>query len=383
MLASRAPHAVLLVGPASVGKRSLAADLAAGLLCTGATGADRPCRECRGCRMVDHGNHPDLHQLVPEGPGGLVGIGGPGRARGVRDLVSELALMPVEGGHRVALIQDAHRMNEDAQSALLKTLEEPPPDTTLVLIADDEERLLPTVRSRCARVRLGTVGARDVEHLLGALGVADAPTAGRLARLTGGRPGLAVTYASMPEAMTMRGEIARMLLDLLGQGPAQRLATARELMARASTLATLLAPPRAEPSDAPRRRRSATPAAGSPAREATSPGASSSAAPGEQGAEPAAKASAADRRRAVALMLDLWLDLCRDLVLAGRGAVESVRDQGLLEELVAAAGSTEPATLDGALARLARARELVDANVSPELLVDVELLRWPRARRTA
>jgi len=79
MLATRSPHAVLLAGPQSVGKRSLAADLTAGLLCVGATGAERPCRQCRGCRMVDHGNHPDVHRLDPEGAGAMVGIGGPGR----------------------------------------------------------------------------------------------------------------------------------------------------------------------------------------------------------------------------------------------------------------------------------------------------------------
>ena len=72
--------------------------------------------------------------------------------------MTELSLLPVEGIARVAIIGDAHRMNDDAQSALLKTLEEPPSGTTLILVADDEERLLPTVRSRCAKVRLGTVG---------------------------------------------------------------------------------------------------------------------------------------------------------------------------------------------------------------------------------
>ena len=57
-------------------------------------------------------------------------------------------------------------MNDDAQSALLKTLEEPPAGATLILCADDEDRLLPTVRSRCVIVRLGPVPPRDVERLV-------------------------------------------------------------------------------------------------------------------------------------------------------------------------------------------------------------------------
>ena len=73
--------------------------------------------------------------------------------------------MPVEGGARVAIIEGADRMNEDAQSALLKTLEEPPAGVTIALCADQEARLLPTVRSRCFRVRLGLVGARDIERI--------------------------------------------------------------------------------------------------------------------------------------------------------------------------------------------------------------------------
>ncbi len=229
MLATHVPHAVLLTGPASVGKHALALDLAAGLLCAGATGGDRPCRSCRACRMVEHGNHPDLHRLEPEGPGGQVGIGGKDGRRGVRDLVTELSLLPVEGVARVAIIRDAHRMNDDAQSALLKTLEEPPAGTTLILVADDEERLLPTVRSRCARIRLGTLGARDIEALLDERALADAPTAARLARLAGGRAGLAVAYATAPEAEAIRSELSRTLLDLLRAGRAARLLAARDL----------------------------------------------------------------------------------------------------------------------------------------------------------
>ena len=205
MLVGRMPHAVLLAGPAGVGKTTLALDLAAGLLCMPADEAARPCRACRACRMVEHGNHPDLHRLRPEGPGGQVVIGGPdARFRGVRDLVAELALLPVAGGARVAIIERADRMNEDAQSALLKTLEEPPAGVTIVLCADDEERLLPTVRSRCARVRLGPVGQRAVEEILVEQDAADPPTAARLGRLAGGRPGVAFAYARVPEAARIR-----------------------------------------------------------------------------------------------------------------------------------------------------------------------------------
>ena len=150
--------------------------------------------------------------------------------------MSDLALLPVEGGARVAIVESAQRMSEDAQSAFLKTLEEPPAGTTIILCADDEERLLPTIRSRCVRIRLGTMGARDVEAVLAARGAADAPTAARLARITDGRPGHALAYALAPGAATLRDEIARTLLDLLEVGAAARLTGARDLAGRTAEL---------------------------------------------------------------------------------------------------------------------------------------------------
>jgi DNA polymerase-3 subunit delta' len=392
MLATRVPHAILLAGPASVGKLPLAMDLAAALLCTGAQGADRPCRTCRGCRMVEHGNHPDLHRLEPEGAGGQIRIGDrlhpePGTVRG---LAVELALLPVEGGARVAILRDAHRMNDDAQSALLKTLEEPPAGTTLILCADDEERLLPTVRSRCARIRLGPVGVRDIERLLAERELADPPTAARLARLAGGRAGLAVAYAAAPEAEAIRGEIGRVLLDLVGATRAVRLRSAKELLARAGSLASMADP---QPVKAAPARRGRAAARGSAARGDSSTTAMVVADPaptdtgGEAGAaadaeaEPERKASAAERRRTLGVLLDAWRGLARDLALAQLGAVRSIREIGLLEELQATAAIAPPDAFAAFLGRLARAGELVDANVSPELVLDVLLVRWPAAGR--
>lgn len=335
--------------------------------------------------MVEHGNHPDIHWLGPEGPGAQVVIGGQeAKQRGVRDLVTELSLLPVEGGHRVAIIRDAHRANEDAQSALLKTLEEPLRDTTVILCADDEELLLPTIRSRCARIRLGVVGVREVERLLVERGLADAPTAARLARLTGGRPGLAVAYAAADGAEVIRGELTRTLLDLLAQGPSRRLAAARPLLGRAMELDALLAPPGQRVVEAPVRATRGTSVLRTPV---TTPGTVVD--PSEDTIEeasdegPARRTPAATRRRALALLLDAWRALARDLAFAQGGAQGSIRDIALLEEIEASARDLPANGAAAALARLIRADELIAGNVSPELVLDVLLVRWPRRRGAA
>jgi DNA polymerase III delta' subunit len=398
MVGGTAPHAVLLSGPAGVGKTTLALDLAAALLCTPSTDAARPCRTCRACRMVEHGNHPDLHWLRPEGPAGQVVIGGPdARFRGVRDLVAELALLPVEGGARVAVVEHADRMNEDAQNALLKTLEEPPRGVTIVLCADEEEKLLPTVRSRCARVRLGPVGPRAIEAILAEHDAADAPTAARLGRLAGGRPGLALAYARTPEALTIRHELTRTVLDLVDARVSARFEALRGLVPRASVLVALLEPAAsvgAAAASGPVAARAPSRGRGRsrPAAAGAAPAASDAvvADPDAPAGQPAELADdgpravpAAERRRAVALLLAIWTDLARDLALAGLGEEAGVRQPDLLEELGAVALDIPPAAVATFLGRLAVAGERLDANVAPELVLDSVVLAWPQRTRVA
>ncbi len=388
MIRGPVPHAVLLVGPDGVGKTTLAVDFAAGLLCT-ADPAVRPCRACRACRLVDSGGHLDLHRLGPVGPSRQVVIGGPdAKFRGVRDLVSELSLMPVEGGARVAIIEGADRMNEDAQSALLKTLEEPLAGVTIVLCADQEGRLLPTVRSRCARVRLGLVGPRDIEAILADHHLADPPTASRLGRLAAGRPGLALAYARAPEAVLIRSELTRIALDLTKARPSARLAAARAAVPRAIALSSALAA--GDPAQAaaarPARRRGAAPAARPggcrPARPSASVDLSeddpTDALPDEVEAAAQKGPAAPERRRAVEILLGLWNDVARDLALVGSGGARSVRDTALLEELTATSAIIPPGAAAAFLDRSARAAEMLAANVSPELLLDALVLAWPR-----
>ena len=367
MIRGGAPHAVLLVGPAGIGKTTLALDLAAGLLCTADDVERRPCGTCRACRLAFSWSHPDLHRIGPEGPGRQVVIGGPGsRIRGIRDLIGELSLLPVEGGARVAVVEGAHRMNEDAQAALLKTLEEPPTGVTLILCADAEEPLLPTIRSRCARLRLGPVGTRDVEAILEEHGVADAPLAARLARIAAGRPGLAFAWARQPDALRARDELSRSLLDLLDARPAERLAGVRAAAARALAL-SVVTPTAAPPPPDDFAASSAMDADAGPAED-----------PG-----PAVRAPAVERRRAAEALVGLWSEVARDLALSSRGLASSVRDLGLLDETNAQAARLDGRELDAFLDRLGRAALLLVGNVSPELVLDDLALAWPRPRTAA
>ena len=396
MIAGRPPHAIVIAGPAGVGKTTLALDLAAGMMCDAPHPADRPCRECRGCRLVERGSHADVHRLAPTGSGNQIRIGDrtepePGT---IRRLIADLALLPVEGGARVALVEGAERMNEEAQSALLKTLEEPPAGVMIVLCVDREDALLPTVRSRCVRLRLGPVAVRDVEAILADQGVADPPTAARLARLASGRPGLARTWALAPDAVTARAEIARSLLDLRSLGSAGRLAAGRDLLARAADVDRSLEaatgmPAGADDAGTQRGRAGArrsgrgrtglagavTSATGSRAATTVAEPDDPDAAGGPDGGRDA-RAPAAERRRAATTLVAIWRDVARDLVLVGLGEERRLRDPTLLDDL-RAAGLPAP-QVTAFLERLDRTAELIDGNVSPELAIDVLVLAWPR-----
>ena len=382
MIRGRAPHAVLFVGPAGIGKTTLADDLAAGLLCTVDDVQARPCGACRACRLVASGGHPDVHRIGPDGAGRQVVIGGPSsKVRGIRDLIGELALLPVEGGARIAIVESAQRMNEDAQAALLKTLEEPPAGVTLILCADAEEPLLPTIRSRCARIRLGPVGPRVVETILGDHGMADPPLAARLARIAAGRPGVALAWAADPDALQAREELTRTLLDVLDLGPADRLAAVRSAASRATRIAAVVDPPTSSltrlpmsPGSSPKRRT----AAGGGSRSAPAPDVDAEA-EGEHDDDllEIARTPATERRRAADALIALWMDVARDVALCQRGLAGNVRELRLLDETTVAAGRLAGPDVTAFMDRLGRAAVLVRSNVSPELVLDDLAVHWP------
>jgi DNA polymerase-3 subunit delta' len=110
--------------------------------------ARAPCGECQQCRWIAADQHPDVTRLSPEGDSTQILI------QSVRDLSADLALTAHGDGYKVAIISPAEAMNHFAANALLKTLEEPPARTLVLLVTSQPSRLLPTLRSRCSRLRL-------------------------------------------------------------------------------------------------------------------------------------------------------------------------------------------------------------------------------------
>ena len=152
----RLSHSYLLTGPEGSGKRTLARLLAAAMECRG---TPRPCGVCPACRKVLSGNHPDVitvddpdHKQVP--------------VDCIRAARSELFIRPNEGEKKVLLIPRAGYMNPAAQNALLKVLEEPPSYGVFLLLAPSPEALLPTIRSRCAHLRLSPLPRAVLEPAL-------------------------------------------------------------------------------------------------------------------------------------------------------------------------------------------------------------------------
>ena len=175
LVAGRMPNALLLAGPEGVGKKQFALALARSIVCHDKVSARESCNACAACRRaqafkfppaddkdehktVIFSEHPDVGIVIPYGRNVLVDA--------IRAMEVEANFRPFEAPSRVFIIDDAHKMNDAAANALLKTLEEPPATSHIFLVTSKPDALLPTIRSRSQILRFGPVDAAEIEHLL-------------------------------------------------------------------------------------------------------------------------------------------------------------------------------------------------------------------------
>jgi DNA polymerase-3 subunit delta' len=196
-------HAYLLAGPSGAGPAAAATAFAAALLCS-----SDGCGHCRDCRLALAGGHPDAATFAPEGAYL--------RLTDAEEISRVAARSPVEGGRKVLILTDFHRVRE-VGPALLKTIEEPPASTVFVILADTVPPELVTIASRCVRIDVAPLPPSTLAQLLVAEGVpaeqagpaADA-AAGSLdrARLLVSDAGLAArreAWARLPERLDGTG----------------------------------------------------------------------------------------------------------------------------------------------------------------------------------
>ncbi|OQW94656.1 MAG: DNA polymerase III subunit delta' [Beggiatoa sp. IS2] len=156
----RLPHALLLRGPAGMGKHLFAQRLAALLLCEHPHSSGEPCRRCKPCHLVQTGQHPDFLLIQPADTGKQIQVDQ------IRHLIQFCALTAYYQSYQMVMIQPAEAMNHNAANSLLKLLEEPPAKTLLLLVSHLPMKLTATIRSRCQSLDFSRPDQQVVENWL-------------------------------------------------------------------------------------------------------------------------------------------------------------------------------------------------------------------------
>ena len=190
------PHALILAGPAGVGKGLTAHALAAAILC----GRTHPCGSCPNCTALARQSHAGLFRILPDG--NVIKIDQ------IRALQHEAGLGAATGS-RVCIMEDAEKMTLQAANSLLKLLEEPPDGFYFILLTSSPHALLGTVRSRCVTLKFLPLTADILAQALADNGH-DEDHSMLAARLSGGRLGKALGLLE-PNGLARRDEALQII----------------------------------------------------------------------------------------------------------------------------------------------------------------------------
>jgi DNA polymerase III subunit delta' len=158
---SKVSHAYIFAGPSGTGRKQMARTFAQALFCE--TMQDDACGACLSCRKVEHGNHPELFWIEPDGASIKIDQ--------IRELQHQFAYRSAGAGTKIYVIQEADRMTVQASNSLLKFLEEPQSPAVAILITENGQALLPTIQSRAQWVAFTPMAPSDMEQVLTAEGL--------------------------------------------------------------------------------------------------------------------------------------------------------------------------------------------------------------------
>lgn len=244
----RVASAYLFVGPPGVGKHLTAVEFVKALSCE--TGAADGCDECTACRLIDKGEFPDLYMPDQQGRRIVKGTSGERGRNTVVNIVSRLHYPAVMGGVKVVLLDPADALTPEAGNMLLKTLEEPPRNTHFILVTTLESAVLPTLVSRCQRLRFPPLSTADVSRFLVTNRSLPEDLARSLAAASEGSIARALEL-NAGKVLEQRLEIVDFLLGLPDHGLSERVHASlrtlqglagkeREVVEKIGTIATML-----------------------------------------------------------------------------------------------------------------------------------------------
>lgn len=200
-------HAYILNGDKGMGKKMLSNVFAMALQCE--RGTEEPCMECRSCRQVISGNHPDIKYITHEKPNVIA-------VDEVREQINnDIQIKPYSSPYKIYIVDEAEKMNLQAQNALLKTIEEPPEYGIIILLTSNSEMFLPTILSRCVMLNMKLMEKGQMrDYLMKKMGLPDYH-ADVIIAFSGGNLGKAIRLASSEDFNELKSSVTH-LLEYIG-----------------------------------------------------------------------------------------------------------------------------------------------------------------------
>ncbi|MBD5137237.1 MAG: DNA polymerase III subunit delta [Lachnospiraceae bacterium] len=200
-------HAYILNGDKGMGKKMLSNVFAMALQCE--RGTEEPCMECRSCKQVLSGNHPDIKYITHEKPNVIA-------VDEVREQINnDIQIKPYSSPYKIYIVDEAEKMNLQAQNALLKTIEEPPEYGIIILLTSNSEMFLPTILSRCVMLNMKLMEKGQMrDYLMKKMGLPDYH-ADVITAFSGGNLGKAIRLASSEDFNELKSSVTH-LLEYIG-----------------------------------------------------------------------------------------------------------------------------------------------------------------------